>query len=245
MKKIRSIIQGLCGFHEEHSPQYQELFELSSGQSLKALLITCSDPRTDPSLLTQTQLGDLFVIRNPGNIVPTFGQALGGVTATIEYAVMALGVRDIIICGHSNCGAMGAVLHPERVVKMKNVASWIQYGEPARIVVEQQYPHLSGGELLIALTEQNVLAQLNNLRTHPAVTAGLAKGDLRLHGWMHEIETGRVTVFDPSKHCFMPLHHIAAAGVGKQTAELVEEELNDEIDIDIDVRKSSCRNYSY
>jgi carbonic anhydrase len=239
VKKIKTIIQGLFSFHEELSPQYQELLELSSSQHLKALLITCSDSRTDPSLLTQTQPGDLFIIRNAGNIVPTFSQALEGVSATIEYAVMALGVRDIIVCGHSNCGAMGAVLHPERVVKMKNVASWIQYGEPARIVVKQQYGHLSGDKLLRALTEQNVLAQLNNLRTHPAVIAGLAKGDLRLHGWVYEIETRKVTVFDR----FVPLHHIAAAGVGNQTADLFEEELNDELNID--VRKSSCRNYSY
>ena len=243
MKKIKSIIQGLFSFHEELSPQYQKLLELSSSQRLKALLITCSDSRTDPSQLTQTQSGDLFIIRNAGNIVPTFRQALEGVSATIEYAVMALGVRDIIVCGHSNCGAMGAVLHPERVVKMKNVASWIQYGEPARIVVKQQYGHLSGDRLLIALTEQNVLAQLNNLRTHPAVITGLGKGDLRLHGWVHEIETGKVTVFDPSKHCFMPLDHIAATRVENQTADLFEEELNDELNID--ARRGSCRNYSY
>jgi carbonic anhydrase len=243
VKRIKSIIQGLCGFREELLPKYQELFELSPRQRLKVLLISCSDSRTDPSLLTRTQPGDLFIIRNAGNIVPTFGQSLGGVTATIEYAVMALGVRDIIVCGHSNCGAMGAVLHPERVVNMKNVASWIQYGEPARIAVEQQYGHLSGDELLIALTKRNVLAQLNNLRTHPAVTAGLAKGDLRLHGWVYEIETGKITAFDPSKKCFMPLRHIAAAGVGNQTADLFEEELNDELNID--ARRSSCRNYSY
>ncbi len=213
---MKKIIEGLSKFHEEVFPQHQELFsELASGQRPEVLLITCSDSRIDPTLLTQTRPGDLFIIRNAGNIVPAFGQAIGGVTATIEYALMALGVRDIIICGHSNCGAMGGVLHPERLVKMKSVAAWLHYGEPARLVVEQKYSHLSGDKLLIALTEQNVLAQLNNLRTHPAVTAGLAKGDLRLHGWVYEIGTGEVTSFDPSKDCFMPLRHIAATvGVG-------------------------------
>lgn len=208
---MKKIIEGLSKFQDEVFPQHQELFnDLASGQRPEALLITCSDSRIDPTLLTQTRPGDLFIIRNAGNIVPAFGHALGGVTATIEYAVMALGVKDIIICGHSDCGAMSGVLHPERVAKMKNVAAWLHYGEPARLVVEQKYSHLSGAELLMALTEQNVLAQLNNLRTHPAVTVGLAKNDLRLHGWVYEIGTGEVTAFDPSNDCFMPLRHIAA-----------------------------------
>ena len=243
MRMIKRLFNGFLPVTRNSCRNYQDLFELSSSQRLKALLITCSDSRTDPSLLTQTQPGNLFVIRNAGNIVPTFSDAPEGVSATIEYAVMALGIRDIIVCGHSDCGAMGVVLHPEEVVNMKNVASWIQYGEPARIVVKQQCGHLSGDQLLLALTEQNVLAQLNNLRTHPAVIAGLAKGDLRLHGWVHEIETGKVTVFDPSKRCFMPLHHIAATRAGNQTEDLFEEELND--DSNIDGGRGSCRNYSY
>ena len=208
---MKKIMEGLSKFREEVFPRHQELFsELASGQRPEALLITCSDSRIDPTLLTQTQPGDLFIIRNAGNIVPPFGQALGGVTATIEYAVMALGVRDIIVCGHSDCGAMGGILHPEKVAQMKHVAAWLRYGDPARLVVEQKYSHLSGARLLMVLTEQNVLAQLNNLRTHPAVTAGLAKGELRLHGWVYDIGSGEVTSFDPSKDCFMPLRHIDA-----------------------------------
>jgi carbonic anhydrase len=211
-KTVKKIIEGLSRFQEEVFPQHQELFsELASGQCPEALLITCSDSRIDPTLLTQTKPGDLFIIRNAGNIVPAFGHALGGVTATIEYAVMALGVKDIIICGHSNCGAMTGVLHPEKVAKMKNVAAWLHYGEPARLVVEQKYSHLSGDRLLMTLTEQNVLAQLNNLRTHPAVTVGLAKGELKLHGWVYEIGTGEVMAFEPSEDCYMPLRHITTA----------------------------------
>ncbi|MBM3801058.1 MAG: carbonic anhydrase [Acidimicrobiia bacterium] len=208
---MKRIIEGLSKFQEEVFPQHEELFsELASGQRPEALLITCSDSRIDPALLTQTKPGDLFVIRNAGNIVPAFGQAIGGVTATIEYAVMALGVKDVIICGHSNCGAMKGVLHPEQVAKMKNVAAWLHYGEPARLIVEQKYSHLSGSELLMALTEQNVLAQLNNLRTHPAVAAGLAKGELRLHGWVYDIGTGDVTAFDASRDSFLPLRHVVS-----------------------------------
>jgi len=211
---VKKIVEGLSKFQDDVFPHHQELFtELASGQRPEALLITCSDSRIDPTLLTQSKPGDLFIIRNAGNIVPAFGQALGGVTATIEYAVMALGVKDIIICGHSNCGAMGGVLHPEHVAKMKSVAAWLHYGEPARLIVEQKYGHLSGDKLLMALTEQNVLAQLNNLRTHPAVAVGLAKGELRLHGWVYEIGTGEVTSFDPSKNGFTPLRHVDAAVV--------------------------------
>ncbi len=191
---MKKIIEGLSKFQEEVFPHHQELFsELASGQRPEVLLITCSDSRIDPCLLTQTKPGDLFIIRNAGNIVPAFGQAIGGVTATIEYAVMALGVKDVIICGHSNCGAMGGILHPEKVAKMKSVASWLHYGEPARLVVEQNYSHLSGDELLHVLTEQNVLAQLNNIRTHPSVAAGLAKGTLKLHGWVYDIGKGGST----------------------------------------------------
>jgi carbonic anhydrase len=123
---------------------------------------------------------------------------------------MALGVKDIIVCGHSNCGAMKGVLHPEQVAGMKSVAAWLHYGEPARLIVEQKYSHLSGNQLLMALTEQNVLAQLNNLRTHPAVAAGLAKGELRLHGWVYDIKTGDVTAFDASRDSFLPLRHIVS-----------------------------------
>lgn len=209
---MKRIIEGFSKFQEEIFPQHQELFsELASGQRPEALLITCSDSRIDPALLTQTKPGDLFIIRNAGNIVPAFGQAIGGVTATIEYAVMALAVKDIIICGHSNCGAMGGVLHPEKVAKMKSVAAWLHFGEPARLVVEQKYSHLSGNERLRALTEQNVLAQMTNIRTHPSVAAGLASGTLKLHGWVYDIGTGDVTAFDEATDRFVPLRHINAA----------------------------------
>ncbi len=208
---MKKIIAGLSRFQEEVFPEHEELFsKLALDQRPEALLITCSDSRIDPTLLTQTKPGDLFIVRNAGNIVPAFGQALGGVTATIEYAVMALAVKDIIVCGHSNCGAMKGVLHPEQVVRMKNVAAWLHYGEPARLVVEQKYGHLSEEKKMMALTEQNVLAQLNNLRTHPAVAVGLAKGDLKLHGWVYEIRTGAVTAFDPSAGCFTPLRQVRA-----------------------------------
>jgi len=209
---MKKIIEGLSKFQQEVFPQHQELFaELASGQRPEVLLITCSDSRIDPTLLTQTKPGDLFIIRNAGNIVPAFGQAVGGVTATIEYAVMALGVKDIVICGHSNCGAMGGVLHPEKVAKMKSVAAWLHFGEPARLVVEEKYGHLSGNELLNVLTEQNVLAQLNNIKTHPSVAAGLAKGTLKVHGWVYDIGKGDVTAFDSTADGFVPLRHIQAA----------------------------------
>ena len=208
---MKKIIEGLSKFQDEVFPQHQELFsELASGQRPEALLITCSDSRIDPTLLTQTRPGDLFIIRNAGNIVPAFGHGVGGVTATIEYAVLALDVRDIILCGHSNCGVMTALLHPEKVAAMRNVASWLHYGETARLVVEHNYSHLSESDRLMVLTEQNVIAQLNNLRTHPAIAARLAKGSLKLHGWVYEIGTGNVTAFDAETETFMPLRQLTS-----------------------------------
>ena len=216
---VKKIIEGLSKFQKEVFPKHQDLFsELASGQRPEALLITCSDSRIDPSLITQSKPGDLFIVRNAGNIVPAYGKAVGGVTATIEYAIMALKVKDIIICGHSDCGAMGGLLYPERVRHMKNVASWLRHGEPARLVVQQRYGHLSGDRLLLALTEQNVLAQLNNLRTHPSVAAGISSQNLRLHGWVYDIATGRVSAFDAAADQFTPLRHVAANASGTKAA---------------------------
>jgi carbonic anhydrase len=168
-------------------------------------------------VLTQTAPGELFILRNAGNIVPAFGLAVGGVTATIEYAVRALEVGEIIVCGHSNCGAMGGVLFPEKVAKLRSVASWLRFGEPARLVVERNHAHLSGDELLRVLTEQNVIAQMNNLRTHPSVAAGLAAGSLRVHGWTYDLKTGEVREYAAGEGEFRPL--------GSASGEDVDQEL--------------------
>jgi len=205
-------MSGLAKFQDETFPENRDLFErLASGQSPEALFITCSDSRIDPCMLTHTKPGEIFICRNAGNIVPAYGEVIGGVSATIEYAILALGVKDIILCGHSDCGAMRALLNPGSVAHMPAVSAWLRYGESARFVVQENHSHLSGADLLNAMIEQNVLAQLDNLRTHPAVSARLAKGQLNLHGWAYDIGSGEVGAFDPAQARFVPLRERAPA----------------------------------
>lgn len=175
---------------QPHRDLYQRL--ATNGQSPKALMISCADSRVVPELITQSDPGDLFVCRNAGNIVPPFSQANGGVSSAVEYAVVALGVSEIIVCGHSDCGAMKAFLTPDKLAEMPNVAAWLRHAEAAHKVVCDAYPHLEDKATVRALALENVVAQINHLRTHPSVAAALAKGALSLHGWFFDIETGGV-----------------------------------------------------
>ncbi|MCL4855325.1 MAG: carbonic anhydrase [Bryobacteraceae bacterium] len=203
---MKRILSGLSRFQNEIFPQTRQLFErLASSQTPEALFLTCSDSRIVPELMTQTAPGDLFICRNAGNIAPAYGEVNGGVSATIEYAVLVLEVKDIIICGHSDCGAMKGLLHPEQLAAMPNVAAWLKHAESARFMVQDNYPHLKGADLLNALIEENVVAQLENLRTHPSVASRLRKGKLQLHGWVYQIDHGTVTAFDPELTRFVPI----------------------------------------
>lgn len=197
---------GVVKFQKEVFPGNQELFEqLAKGQTPEALFITCSDSRIDPNLLTRSRPGDLFILRNAGNIVPPHGAANGGEAATIEFAVAALGVNDIIICGHTHCGAMKGLLDPDTVAPLPAVSAWLSHAETTRRIVRDNYAHLDGERLVTAAVEENVLVQLENLRTLPAVASRLVKGDLHLHGWVYKIETGEVFAFDPGEGQFVPL----------------------------------------
>ena len=133
---MQKLIRGIHEFRTEHFRPLQGLFEkLAKGQSPETLFITCSDSRIDPNLLTRSRPGDLFILRNAGNIVPPHGAANGGEAATIEFAVAGLGVKDIIICGHSHCGAMQGLLTPESVASLPSVASWLSHAETTRRIV--------------------------------------------------------------------------------------------------------------
>jgi carbonic anhydrase len=149
-----------------------------------------------PELITQAGPGELFVCRNAGNIVPPFSQANGGVSSAVEYAVVALKVRDIVVCGHSDCGAMKAFLHPEKLAEMPNVASWLRHAHAAECVVNAAYPSLCETSKVRALALENVVTQLQHLRTHPSVAAALAQGSLSLHGWFFEIDSGTILALD-------------------------------------------------
>ena len=203
---MQKLIQGIHQFQDKNFRPLQGLFEeLAKGQQPETLFITCSDSRIDPTLLTKAQPGDLFILRNAGNIIPSHGAGNGGEAATIEFAVSALGVKDIIICGHSHCGAMAGLLHPENVASLPAVSAWLTHAETTRRIVRDNYSHLDGDRLLTATIEENVLVQLENLRTLPAVASRLVRGDLHLHGWVYKIETGEVFAYDVGNAQFVKL----------------------------------------
>ena len=202
------LIEGYQHFSEEVYPEHRELFdELKSQQCPQVLFITCADSRVDPSLITQTDPGDLFICRNIGNIVPAYGEMLGGVSAVVEYAVMALKVREIIVCGHSDCGAMKALKQPDSpaLLAMPTVKSWLRNAEAALSVAKAKHGDLPADEMIRALIEENVALQIQHLRTHPAVAAGLAAGTVRLHGWIYNIGAGAVSTLDDSGKGWRPL----------------------------------------
>jgi carbonic anhydrase len=196
---MQKLVEGIHRFQQEIFAAQQRLFQrLADGQHPQALFITCSDSRIDPNLLTQTEPGELFILRNAGNIVPPYGPQCGGEAATIEYAVSVLGVRDIVVCGHSHCGAMSGLLHPEQVAELPAVRSWLAHAEATARIMKENYQHLTEPRaLLTATVEENVLVQLENLRTHPCVLAAMSRRELKVHGWVYKFEAGQVFAYDP------------------------------------------------
>jgi carbonic anhydrase len=202
---MQKLVEGLHKFKSEVFASNQDIFRpLVEGQRPEVLFITCSDSRIAPNLITQTNPGDLFILRNAGNIVPPHGPFGGGEAATIEFAVLGLGVQHIIVCGHTMCGAMKAVLEPEVLRDAPTMRAWLTHAESTRRLVCENYPHLEGGARLTAAVEENVLSQIEHLRTHPAVRSRLAKGTLSIHGWVYKLETGEVFQYDAEKVQFAP-----------------------------------------
>ena len=204
---MQKLVDGIHKFRDSDFGENRALFEgLAAGQSPLALFITCSDSRIDPNRVTRTEPGELFVLRTAGNIVPPYGAVPGGgEAATVEYAVDALKVPDIIVCGHSHCGAMGGLLDPPTDGKLPAVVEMLGHAAAVRRVVDAKHAGAEPKARLHAAVEQNVLAQLDNLRTHPSVAAALAEGRLNLHGWVYTFETGEVHHFDAAQHQFVSL----------------------------------------
>ena len=203
---VDKLFDGVREFRDNVFPERREKFEvLAKGQNPRILFITCADSRVVPEMITQTEPGDLFVCRNIGNIVPAYGEMMGGVSAVVEYAVVALGVSDIVVCGHSHCGAMAGLIRGEAALdKMPTVRSWLRNAHAARSVVEVLHPDLEGDAKIQALVEQNVVTQLQHLGTHPAVAAGVASGKVELHGWVYDIETGEIQLHDVARGGMVP-----------------------------------------
>lgn len=202
---MKEIIEGFLKFQKNAFPERVKLFRnLANQQRPRALFISCSDSRLVPELVTQREPGDLFVIRNAGNIVPSYGPEPGGVSASVEYAVAALQVNDIVICGHSDCGAMTAIATCQCLDHMPAVSSWLRYADSARVVNEARQ-HPTPAAKVAAMVRENVIAQLANIQTHPSVRLALEEGRVTLHGWIYDIGSGHIDAFDGSSGGFVSL----------------------------------------
>lgn len=187
------IAEGIATFQKDIFPSQREMFQrLSRGQEPLALFITCADSRIVPNLITQTDPGEIFIERNPGNMVPTFSEHVGGVTAGIEYANLVLKVPIIVVCGHTDCGVMKALMSPATTDGMPGVQTWMQYGASAREKVLRDHADKSADEKLRRLTSANVLQQVENLKSHPSVARRFAAGEVEIYGWVYDIGSGTI-----------------------------------------------------
>ena len=210
---LNKLKQGVLEFQRNVYASRQQEYEYAATNPQKphTLLITCADSRIDPGALTQTGPGEIFVTRNIGNIVPPYGEMLGGVSAVIEYAVDALKVSHAVICGHTDCGAMKGILASANALdEMPTVKNWLRNADAAKRVASTLE---DGPPSLKAMTEQNVLLQMQHLRTHPSVAGAMARGALTLSGWVYDIARGDVLIFDEDEQRFLSLREQTAAPV--------------------------------
>jgi carbonic anhydrase len=212
---IQQVIAGVKKFQDSVYPEKESLFKaLARKQDPKILFITCSDSRIDPSLITQTDPGSLFVLHNAGNIIPPHGTPYGGTGASIEYALTLLNVEHVILCGHSFCGAMTALLDDSKISTVPPIIKqWITYAETTRAIIDVEANHLSEEERLHLCVERNIQVQMRHLKTFPSVATKLALGKLTLHGWFYHIETGEIDVYDPDAEKFIPFSKAYAASL--------------------------------
>lgn len=203
---MRNLVEGIHRFRNMVFDQHRDLFvQLSDGQAPSTLFITCADSRIVPNLFTQTGPGELFTLRNAGNIVPPYGASNGGESPTIEYAVSVLGVQHIVVCGHSGCGAIKALLQPESVANLPSIAAWLTQAEATRRIINENYAELTGDARMNVAIQENVLVQIENLETHPSVRAKLGRGELTLHAWVYKLETGQVFAYSVEQKRFLLL----------------------------------------
>lgn len=208
---MQRLIEGVHKFHHEEFGSYRKLFRKLSqhGQHPHTLFITCSDSRVLAELITHSQPGDLFVVKNIGNIIPpaTVTGDTNSTAAAIEFAVVNLAVNDIVICGHSQCGAMGALFSGQPVGdQTPNLRDWLQLAQPVLETMKKNYAHLTeAGARETAAAEENVLFGLDTLHSYPCVQTRLADGSLRLHGWFFKIATAELFAYDPATRQFAPL----------------------------------------
>ncbi len=203
---MQRLIEGHKRFLAEVFPARKSHFHLlAEGQSPQWLFITCADSRVVPDLILGTEPGDLFIARSIGNVVPVTGQDVDGVTATIEYAVEVLKVRHVIVCGHSDCGALKAALDRKSLENLPKARRWLDHVEAAFAYRQPLNPADGESAELAALIRGNVVAQLKNLQAQEPVRHAMAEGRLAVHGWYYDILTGRIEEYDEVQKKFAPL----------------------------------------
>lgn len=205
---LSQLKTGILRFQTGVYPEQAELYRkaASEPQEPHTLFVACADSRIDPELITQSKPGELFVLRNIGNLIPAYGEMMGGVSAVVEYAVSLLKVKHIVVCGHADCGAIKGLLQPESTVAMPAVKNWLKNAAAAMGVAEALgEKHESPSKFMRRVTEQNVLLQIQHLRTHPSVAAAMARGELTISGWVYEIGSGEVRIWHEDAKSFVPV----------------------------------------
>lgn len=201
------LLAGYQQFHAEIFPHKRQQYHLlAESQAPEYLFITCSDSRVVPDLILGTGPGDLFISRCIGNVVPVENHnEMDGVTATIEYAVDVLKVKHVILCGHSDCGALKAAIDRKNLVNLPKARRWLQHVEAAFAHRQPLNPEDGEGAELASLIRGNVVAQLRNLQEQPSVARALVDKRLAVHGWYYDILTGRIEQYDENQRRFLPL----------------------------------------
>ena len=202
---LEQLKNGVRRFRTEVYPGQAQLHARAAIETQRphTLFIACADSRVDPIEITQSGMGEVFVTRNIGNLVPAYGEMLGGVSAVIEFAVKSLRVQHIVVCGHTDCGAMKALLQPDSTKDMPTVTSWLTNARAALSVAETLHTKSEWRrELLSVLTEENVLLQLQHLKTHPSVAGAMAMGELTVSGWLYDIGKGQVSIAEDGQRKF-------------------------------------------
>jgi carbonic anhydrase len=200
---LARIVEGVKKFQAEVYPAQREMFETLKGrQQPMAMFITCADSRVVPNLFTQTGPGDFFVERNPGNLVPQYSEFVGGVSAGVEYAMLVLKVPLVIVCGHTDCGVMKSLLHPEQASGLPAMQEWMRYASEARHRIMRDHSDATDAEKLRLITEHNVQAQIENLKSHPSVHSRVTSGEVDIRGWVYDIGDGSIWAADPESGRF-------------------------------------------